>query len=237
VSFAPHLAAPGQPPARATVYAEFFSVGHGKPFAAIREATYKLIRRLGTVPAVDELYDLALDPFEQRDLLATPPLTPAQQAAYDALARELDAIRNPAGSVTAYGALACAGSNGFPRIAWSGAPALGASYALELRGGASSQPALLLAGISDERWGALALPFPLSAIGGGRGCELYASGELHAATITDPAGQAAVAIAVPAAAALLGATLFHTWLVVDPAAPSNQLGLTASDGARAVIGR
>ena len=54
---------------------------------AIRNAQYKLIVRPS---GLEELYDLAADPFEAVDLL--PSLTPTEQAAYDALSSQLAAL-------------------------------------------------------------------------------------------------------------------------------------------------
>lgn len=64
----------------------------------IRDKRYKLIRETfvvnGTEVTRDSLYDLAVDPFETNDLFGggTPGLTPDAQAAYTALAAELDAL-------------------------------------------------------------------------------------------------------------------------------------------------
>ena len=56
---------------------------------AVRGSRYKLIR---FDPCTEELYDLALDPYEHTNLLARG-LSTAERAAYDALTRVLDGIR------------------------------------------------------------------------------------------------------------------------------------------------
>ena len=56
---------------------------------AVRRARYKLIR---FDPCHEELYDLALDPYELTNLLARP-LTPQELSAYDQLRGTLDALR------------------------------------------------------------------------------------------------------------------------------------------------
>ncbi|HEX6885602.1 MAG TPA: sulfatase-like hydrolase/transferase [Planctomycetota bacterium] len=56
---------------------------------AVRGTRYKLIRQ---DPCHEELYDLALDPYEQTNLLAAP-LTPAARAAHDGLSAILMALR------------------------------------------------------------------------------------------------------------------------------------------------
>lgn len=73
---------------RELVYSETFEPNGPGPYTrhdrTVRNARYKLIRRLG---AADEFYDLALDPFETTNLL--PSLTPAEQVAFDQLEAEL----------------------------------------------------------------------------------------------------------------------------------------------------
>jgi len=77
---------------RATVYSEAFANGASFPAPdhqqAIRGERYKLIRRQTGV--AEELYDLALDPFETTNLL--PGLSASEQLAYDQLAAELTAL-------------------------------------------------------------------------------------------------------------------------------------------------
>ena len=81
---------------RSTVYSETFGNGPASLPApdhqqAITDGRYKLIRRQqGGVS--EEFFDLVLTPFETNDLL--PGLSAAQQAAYDMLAGELDALAN-----------------------------------------------------------------------------------------------------------------------------------------------
>ena len=90
VSIVPYFSAPSLS-LRDTVYSESFVQNGGPPFGvhrrAVRNARYKLIRQTG---APDELYDLALDPFETANLL--PNLSAVEQAAFDALEAELVAL-------------------------------------------------------------------------------------------------------------------------------------------------
>ena len=89
ISLTPYLADPTAPPLRATAFSEFFSPNGFGPyelqFRTIRDARYKLIVELGKEP---RFFDLALDPYEEANLLAGT-LTPDQQAAYDALDAQL----------------------------------------------------------------------------------------------------------------------------------------------------
>jgi hypothetical protein len=72
------------------VYAEAFEPNGPGPWTthvrAVRDARYKLIR---DAAAPDELYDLALDPFETADLVPTLVPGPRAHDAYLALAGEL----------------------------------------------------------------------------------------------------------------------------------------------------
>jgi hypothetical protein len=239
VSFATLLAAPGQPPARAFAFTEqiqYAPINQRGRNDAVRDERYKLIRYYAPpAPPTELLFDLAVDPFEQHNLLAGS-LTPTQRAAYTALLAEHARIVDTSGSFSTFGATSCAGSNGAPAIGSAGTPRIGSAYAVSLSGAAASQPALLLTGASRERWGPLTLPWPLAASGGGPGCSVYGSGELLTPTATTAAGTASLAIPVPNLLVLISASIYHSWLIADPAAPANPLGITASDGGVAVVG-
>lgn len=73
VSFAPLLVDPLQPGGRETVFVHRFPFPglHGKDVRALRTKRWKIIHRVE--PQEFELYDLASDPFEQNDLLASQP--------------------------------------------------------------------------------------------------------------------------------------------------------------------
>jgi arylsulfatase A-like enzyme len=90
VSLLPYLVDPAAPAQRSWIYTERFRANGAAPATmtwavrAIRDTRYKLVEQL----TGDELYDLALDPFEQNDLLSSS-LTPAASAAYAALSSEI----------------------------------------------------------------------------------------------------------------------------------------------------
>lgn len=89
VSLLPYFSDPGRSSTRAYVYAELFHdlwVDHDQ---AIRGPRYKLIRRTKPAGTTEEFYDLAADPGEVENLLASPPLCTEEQAAYNALAAAL----------------------------------------------------------------------------------------------------------------------------------------------------
>ena len=239
VSFVRHLRAADRPPVRTTVFAEQFYYSPSQlinRYDTIREATHKLIRYYAPPAAPTELlFDLVADPFEQSNLLPGP-LTAAQQAGYAALLAELAQIVNTSGSFSTFGSNSCTGSNGNPVIAATGTPRVGSTYTVSLDRGAANQSVLLFAGASSSRWASLALPLPLLSLGGGAGCFIHASAELVVPTVTGPTGRASVAMPVPNTTLLIAAPVYHSWVVVDPAAPSNPLGVTASNGGVAVIG-
>lgn len=221
---------------RSTVFSEVFFLDPATTGGvAVRNAQFKLIRNMST--ATDELYDLVNDPFEATDLIALGPLDPVQQAAYNALSAEIANVRDTSGSVQVYGQTTCAGSNGMPAIdIFSGPPALGSTYTVALTNAAPSQTAFLLIGGSRTRWGPLPLPFPLTALGGGPGCFIHAKPDARIATTTSATGDASIDIPLPNVPLWIGGAIHHTWLIVDPTAPNNNLGLTASDGATAFVG-
>ena len=206
-------------------------------FAAARDATYKLIQLVQLHgPALEELYDLAIDPLETNNLLPGP-LNSAQQAAYSALQAAIGQLQSTAPSVVSYGTAGCAGSNGSPAISAVGQPRLGQTYTVGLQNGARSRSAVLLLGYSNAEWQGFTLPFPLASIGGASGCFVWAAGHLHLVTTTNSQGAAWVPVALPDNSTLLAARLYHSWLVTDPLAPGNPLGLTSSDGLRATVGQ
>lgn len=243
VSFLPHILAPNQAPVRSSVYAELFADGmSGVPdpllvdSVAIRDARFKLIRDALATPAVETFYDLSADPFELAPL-PLGALTPIQQAGYNALLAEIGVIKDARGSLTAFGASSCVGSNGTPSIFGNDSPMVGSSYEVHLRDGPAAQPAFLVLAQSRTRWGGAALPFPLFSIGAGPGCYLFTSTDWFFGVATSPAGEAVVPIAVPDLPLLIGGMAYHTWLVVDPGAPNNPAGLVATNALEVVFGK
>jgi arylsulfatase A-like enzyme len=105
VSLVPYLRDPAASSRRATLYAEWFEPNGFSPThwtRATREERYKLIRHAFLIRPdpvqsgeKEQLYDLELDPFEQRNLLSAGPLTGDAAAAYDELSAALSALRSP----------------------------------------------------------------------------------------------------------------------------------------------
>lgn len=239
VSIVPYLSNSLQTSLRSTIYAESFTAGSNplnNGFAVARNVDYKLIRNYRASGSVtEELYHLPSDPFETNDLTAGG-LTASEQLQRDALAAHIDEVRNTNGSLQVFGEANCIGSNGPPLISGNGTPRLGRSYSVRLSQGASSQPAVLTIGAFDEELGGVPLPFSLQLIGAGPGCLLYTSAELTVPAVTDPTGNASITISLPVNSLLLGGSIFHTWLGIDPGAPSNPLSIVATQGLEAVPG-
>ncbi len=236
ISFAPHLRQPGLASSRSYAFAEKFRgltpfiVPNG--WVALRDARYKLV---APVWAPQELYDLAADPFEANDLL-TGTLTPTETAALRGLRTELARLRNPRGSLQPFGTAACLGSAGVPTITGLQQPAIGGSYAIELQNGPAGTACVLVFGESNTVAAGQPLPMSLAPLGAGPGCMLHTSLEFAVSMATDGSGRAVAPIAIPPAISLLGMRVHHTWAVVDPAAPSNPLGVTTTSGITAEVG-
>jgi arylsulfatase A-like enzyme len=92
VSMLPYLADPSLGALRTTVFADKFSPNGFGPYASqgwmLRDARWKLIRRTGQA---DQFFDIGSQYLEGPELVAQG-LSPEQQAAYDALAAQLDAL-------------------------------------------------------------------------------------------------------------------------------------------------
>lgn len=94
-SFAPYLADPDLPNFHTYSFAERFSQnGMAADGKAIRNESYKLIR---FDDGHEELFDIANDPTESRDLLARGKLGGMRRSNYEALAASLDALRDSVG--------------------------------------------------------------------------------------------------------------------------------------------
>ncbi len=107
VSLVPYLSDPAHASIRRTAFAEWFTPNHDPETSdrilanrAIRDPRYKLIRHEAAVPGcdgkpfvVEELFDLAADPYEQDDLLhGLRPLSATERARLEALRTELDRL-------------------------------------------------------------------------------------------------------------------------------------------------
>lgn len=91
VSLVPYFTAPTRTSLRATVYTEVFDGADdcsANEARAIRDARFKLVRLSCTT---DELYDLAADPFESRNLLSGT-LTELQRRRYEALSAAMNSL-------------------------------------------------------------------------------------------------------------------------------------------------
>jgi V8-like Glu-specific endopeptidase len=124
----------------------------------------------------------------------------------------------------------CAGSNGVDTLSATGTPKLGASFNVNLTGGAASSFGVQFFGVSNTTWLAIPLPF---AIPGSASCSLLCSGEIMRAYATSAAGGASVVHTVPSDPSLIGGVVFHQNVTADGAAP---VGVTTSNGGRGTFG-
>ena len=120
-----------------------------------------------------------------------------------------------------------------PELGFASVPTLAQNSTVLVQGGTPSGNAFLTFGGSSTSWGALALPFDLTPLGGG-GCSVLASFDLVVPTTLDGAGLGSVAFGVPNDPSLLGQPFFNQWVVADPGA--NALQLLLSNGGRARVG-
>jgi len=237
VSLVPYLTDPKQASLRKFAFTEEFT-GNVWPkpnlngHATVRNDRYKLIHRYGKS---HELYDLLTDPFENTNLLKRS-LSAQEQQNYTDLLNEIGRLRTPGARWVPFGVGSCAGSAGRPKISATGLPIIGGSYDVRLSSAAANVPAVLLLGVSSRAWNAIPLPFDLGTLGAGPGCLLESSIDVVSPTATSSMGDASVRLAIPSVPALVDHRVFHTWLIADPKAPNNTLGLVTSTPAAAVLG-
>jgi len=131
--------------------------------------------------------------------------------------------------------IACGSVGVRPELLWNGgAPCLGGTFSLQTVGIASGAPTVFFYGMSEDSFGALALPFNLRSVGM-PGCVLHVAIDLQVLALADGQGRASMQMTIPNEPAILGFRLFSQSLVMEPAA--NRLGLLMSDAARIVVGR
>lgn len=237
VSLVPYLQDPAQPPLRQFAFCEQFNgtewpAPNQNGFAVIRDDRFKLIRRY---TAADEMFDLVADPFENVNLL-TRALSPQAAASLSAMQAEISRLRTPAGAFTPYGTATCAGSNGVPTISATGTPRIGGNWSVDLASAAPSAAATLLTGLSAADWHGVPLPISLQTIGAGPGCALWTSSVATALVSTSAAGTGSVPFSLPAQIEFATERIYHQWVVLDPSAPLNPLGVVTTQGAASVIG-
>jgi hypothetical protein len=145
VSLVPYFSTPSQPSLRTTVHAERFEpLGFG-PYTrhdvAVRDAQFKLLRFATATSSSEALYDLAVDPHEQTNLLLAP-LTPAAQAAYATLQDALTPAAEPWNEV----GVGLGGAGGEPRLSGSGSLMPNTPVTINLVNAPPLKPMLLIGG-------------------------------------------------------------------------------------------
>jgi len=121
----------------------------------------------------------------------------------------------------------CATSAGVPELSAKQPPRIGASFRVELSNLPANTVAVMLLGTSNERYGALPLPFDLAPIGL-PGCPLLVSIE-HAQAMTANGKTAGIVFPIPLDPSQLGVTIFAQALVLGREHAT-------SNGAKLVVG-
>ncbi len=127
----------------------------------------------------------------------------------------------------------CVGKGGRALLSSRGKPRLGSSWTVELSNARPRAVALMTAGLSNKRWVLVDLPFDFTSQGA-KGCFVYASMDWIFPVATSALGKAAFTLPAPNDAALLGASIYNQFIVVDPGA--NRINLVMSNGGRATFG-
>ena len=239
VSLAPYLSDPNQAPLRDYAYSEQFTgttwpAPNNNGYAIVRDAQYKRIHYYGS--AQDRLYDLVSDPWENTNLINSS--DPQVQQAAAALLAQIQGLRATGGAASAFAVFGdggCVGSAGVPEVSGSGSPETGLGYTVQLAGAAVLKPAVVSFGTSWQSYGGATLPLSLAPLGAAPGCELWASPDVLLPSVTGFTGGATRFVSVPNNGALIGETVFHSWVVVDPAAPGSASGLVATDALAVTI--
>lgn len=128
-------------------------------------------------------------------------------------------------------------SAGLPTIApdlqADGVPQLGQSFSVVLRHGAPSSSIVLVHGSSQKAWGATPLPLNMGFLGA-PDCCILTDILISLLSVADTDGIAELPYLIPSNTAFTGLTFYNQFIVLDPSA--NSLGLTMSNGGKALIG-
>lgn len=233
------FAAPNQQAPRAISYSQEFAGASAMTAAGdsevARDGRFSLLRFVRpTLTIREEMYDLAVDPFETTDLLLQP-LTAAAATSYRALSREIARQRGVAWSAT-YGAN-CSGGGLSPALAVvaGSAPRPGQTFSLRVQGLSTATAPLSVGaiGFSDVLWNGVPLPFDLGAIGMA-GCRLWTDVAITDALTTTAGGTALLAIALPNTPALVGGAFYAQAFPLAPGA--NAAGILATNAVAALVG-
>ncbi len=194
----------------------------------IRDAEHKLIgfveRSGNAVTCFHEFYNLSTDPFETTDLCGGTIGTCSCQGlpAYTELIARVALIQAvpTTASVTHYGRN-CAWASFSPDIGYTGLPVLGSTFTISV----SSAPPSSSAVLSFDLNPSYAAVF--------QSCEIFSriDGGTLIPAVTDAAGAASIAIAIPASP-VIGKTWYHQWVI----SPLNTTDLVVSGALAATVG-
>jgi len=122
---------------------------------------------------------------------------------------------------------------GVPRLTHVGVPTIGKSYRVDLDQAPKSSAALLLYGLSADRWIGFRLPLDLGPLGA-PGCFLQVSIDVSVGLPITAQGTLNVDIPIPNAPELIQTNIFHQMLILDPKA--NRFGFTVSNALGGIVG-
>ena len=120
-----------------------------------------------------------------------------------------------------------------PNLQADGAPQLGQSFSVVLRHGAPLRSAVLVHGSSQTGWAGATLPLNMGFLGA-PACCILTNSLVNVPLIVDPDGIAEVPYFIPQNPVFTGLTFYNQFILLDPFA--NSLGLTMSNGGKALIG-
>ncbi len=121
----------------------------------------------------------------------------------------------------------CLGSNGIPRLAFSGSAVVGNTLSFDLTLGVPGGVALFIAGFTNGS------PFPLDlGFLGAPGCFAYTDLSVASGVFLDPVGSGNFALPIPLSA--VGFLFYGQFAVLDP--PANAFGFTTSNYGRVLTG-
>ncbi|HZN40808.1 MAG TPA: hypothetical protein VFD82_18530 [Planctomycetota bacterium] len=121
----------------------------------------------------------------------------------------------------------CAGSNGTPRLSFTGSAQVGQTLSIDLVNGVPSGVSLLIVGTTNS------FPFPLElSFLGMPSCYLYTDMALTSIVFNDAVGSGSFVLPIPASA--FGLLFYSQFACLDP--PANPFGFTSSTYGRVLCG-
>ncbi|HEU4418169.1 MAG TPA: hypothetical protein VFT55_04480 [Planctomycetota bacterium] len=151
--------------------------------------------------------------------------TPAPTGTFDNAAQKIEVSMLTA-HTSSHGD-GCPGSNGTPRLSFSGSAQVGQTLSIDLANGVPSGVSLLIVGFTNM------FPFPLDlTFLGMPSCNLYTDMALTSIVLQDGAGSGSFALPIPPT--VTGLLFYSQFACLDP--PANPFGFTSSNYGRVLCG-